>query len=322
MPLPAILPFLPFIAGAASQGANAIMQAGTNRRSRQFAREQYWRQREDALSDWEMQNAYNAPQAQMQRLEAAGLNPHLVYGQGAVANSSQPPRSSSAQGAPAQAPRIDLQEPFMGYADMRIKNATADNLAEQKRLMELEGLVKLMNIKKIDAETKYKDVATARGKFELDLRSSNSEALAGIIQQQLKKMQADTQFTLNQDERNAALNASNLAEAAERILSIRQGIAKSKDEQNEIAARIRNLDKDTELKKADIVLREKGIYPGDPLWLRALIQWLQTGKALEIFDGKKLNLFGASDDLPAVERIRRRNQRFSDSTIQNFKFQP
>jgi len=39
---------------------------------------------------WDLQNQYNSPLAQMQRLRDAGLNPKLVYGQGAVGNTSSP----------------------------------------------------------------------------------------------------------------------------------------------------------------------------------------------------------------------------------------
>lgn len=41
---------------------------------------------------WNMQNAYNSPEAQMQRFRAAGLNPHLIYGQGNPGNASSPPQ--------------------------------------------------------------------------------------------------------------------------------------------------------------------------------------------------------------------------------------
>lgn len=40
---------------------------------------------------WHMQNAYNSPQQQMARFGAAGLNPHLIYGQGSAGNSSGTP---------------------------------------------------------------------------------------------------------------------------------------------------------------------------------------------------------------------------------------
>lgn len=40
---------------------------------------------------WHMQNAYNSPEEQMKRFGAAGLNPHLIYGQGSAGNSQGTP---------------------------------------------------------------------------------------------------------------------------------------------------------------------------------------------------------------------------------------
>ena len=42
---------------------------------------------------WNMQNAYNTPQAQMERLKQAGLNPNLMYGQGNVGNATAAPKA-------------------------------------------------------------------------------------------------------------------------------------------------------------------------------------------------------------------------------------
>lgn len=41
---------------------------------------------------WGMNNAYNSPEAQMQRFTQAGLNPHLIYGQGNAGNSQSFPQ--------------------------------------------------------------------------------------------------------------------------------------------------------------------------------------------------------------------------------------
>lgn len=41
---------------------------------------------------WNEQNLYNSPQAQMARFGNAGLNPHLIYGQGSAGNASSPPQ--------------------------------------------------------------------------------------------------------------------------------------------------------------------------------------------------------------------------------------
>lgn len=40
---------------------------------------------------WHKQNEYNSPEEQMKRFGAAGLNPHLIYGQGNPGNASAPP---------------------------------------------------------------------------------------------------------------------------------------------------------------------------------------------------------------------------------------
>lgn len=63
-----------------------------------------------SVEDWHRQNAYNSPEAQMQRLKDAGLNPHLIYGTGSAStgNATQQP-IYHASGAPdyqaVQAPR-------------------------------------------------------------------------------------------------------------------------------------------------------------------------------------------------------------------------
>lgn len=41
-----------------------------------------------SIEQWNRQNAYNSPEAQMQRFKAAGLNPHLIYGQGNPGNAN------------------------------------------------------------------------------------------------------------------------------------------------------------------------------------------------------------------------------------------
>ena len=62
------------LVGAATQGAVAIGQ-GIGAGARQ-KRARKWQ-----LEDWDRVNKYNHPQAQMQRLKEAKLNPNLVYGQ-------------------------------------------------------------------------------------------------------------------------------------------------------------------------------------------------------------------------------------------------
>lgn len=57
---------------------------------RQLAEEEFQRN----LQMWNLQNAYNTPSSQMQRFKDAGLNPHLIYGQGSPGNATSAPSYS------------------------------------------------------------------------------------------------------------------------------------------------------------------------------------------------------------------------------------
>lgn len=83
----------------------------TNRANIQQADLAYKRNKELAqytfdknLEMWNLQNKYNAPGAQMQRLQEAGLNPHLMYGKGTVGNAQGMPQM---QQTPYVAPKMD-----------------------------------------------------------------------------------------------------------------------------------------------------------------------------------------------------------------------
>ena len=87
--------------GLFSSIGNVISTAMTNRANMKLADHQFAQN----VKMWNMQNEYNAPSAQVQRLKDAGLNPNLMYGSGTAAtgNSSQMPQYA----APTlQAPQI------------------------------------------------------------------------------------------------------------------------------------------------------------------------------------------------------------------------
>lgn len=96
---------------------NREWQTQESEKARQFNRElaewqnnmnvaQWQRERKAALEDWNRENAYNSPAAQMQRFQAAGLNPNLIYGQSNTGGSLSSPSiaGSLTSGAPASAP--------------------------------------------------------------------------------------------------------------------------------------------------------------------------------------------------------------------------
>lgn len=274
--------------GLIETGFNAAIQSGQNRQQRNFAREMYGRQRADALADWNMQNAYNAPDAQMQRLIAAGLNPNLVYGNGAVANATSQPRASSAPSASATAPRFDFQTPFMGMYDIQMKSNQMDMMQENMKLMRLKQMSELYAMENKAADTAKKTQDIKRSQFDLGLQIENRETLSESIRQHLAKLKADTQYTLDNNERQAAMNAQNVRKAAEEILSIRLGRAKTQEEINQIRQQIKNLETSRELQQLEIQWMKEGKVKGDWIWWRYINDAVSEALGKPSFEGLKI----------------------------------
>lgn len=81
------------------------------------------------LQAWHMQNEYNTPSAQLQRLKDAGLNPALVYGQGAsgaAGNAGSAPTYS-----PPSAPNVG-QAFQQGFVDSANALSTVTGLLSQR----------------------------------------------------------------------------------------------------------------------------------------------------------------------------------------------
>lgn len=85
---------------------------------------------------WNRANAYNTPEAQMQRFKQAGLNPKLIYGQSNMSTATLPK---------FQAPQYDYNPPvavdlpaiLSSYQDFRLKQAQIDNVKKQNELKDI-----------------------------------------------------------------------------------------------------------------------------------------------------------------------------------------
>lgn len=92
------------------------------------------------LDQWNRNNAYNHPAAQMQRLKASGLNPDLMYGQnagGAMGNSSSPAQGTNP--IPKQPFQLD---PLMLA---QLKNIEADTNLKNSDANQKDALTKSIN---------------------------------------------------------------------------------------------------------------------------------------------------------------------------------
>lgn len=133
-----------FIDGLWSLGSsvvNSFSQHQTNQANDQ--RQQ--RQNEYNFRMWELNNQYNDPASQMKRLERAGLNPNLIYGQNAQGASGM--SSSPAQGvSPFQAQSPVQTDPLM-LAQLKLLRAQeyktqmeGDGQDKQNQIMDRTGM--------------------------------------------------------------------------------------------------------------------------------------------------------------------------------------
>lgn len=152
-----------FVGGLAGAAASVY---STNQQNKNIDKQLAAQQRENALNreynlnlakmqnqwsveQWNRENAYNSPQAQIARMKAAGLNPDMMYGGGVSGNlsASSPQMTSGAPSSP-----ID-------WSNLANKKTIGTAVAEALQLEQMRA-----NIRKTDAEAgvtesdaKYRD---------------------------------------------------------------------------------------------------------------------------------------------------------------------
>lgn len=244
------------VAGGA---ANAISTGFQNRASRQWSEAMYKRQFSDNIRFWQMQNEYNSPQQQMNRLQQAGLNPNLVYGgsPGGAAGTAAPINTPDIQ-AP-QFRSVELGNTFSSlgaFFDYEIKQAQVDNLKMQNNV--------LLN------EAALKAATTARSQFDLGFAQEMRDVSADAMREAVRQTRANTEFTLSQNERAAVMQESNLLEAAERVLKMRAETATTRVQAQQMHQAIRNMKADEQLRRLEIELRQMGINPNASMFWQVL----------------------------------------------------
>lgn len=207
---------------------NKALQEQQNEMDRDFQRQMYDRSRQDAIADFHMQNQYNHPLQQMERLRQAGLNPNLIYGKGAE-NAAAQVKSANYQPQKQDAPQHSYDASLLGQVtnslslpyDLRAKQAQTDNLYK--------------TAEQIAADTTYKQALTAKTSVETAHGSLNlgiaNELRKNTIESSLLntyKQKSDIMFQLNENERrNIATDLSkaktmqDIKASGERILTER-----------------------------------------------------------------------------------------------------
>lgn len=258
---------IPFLAamGVAESAMNPVLQHLQNVKNRKFAREMYDRQRQDALIDWQTQNAYNSPKAQMERFKEAGLNPHLIYGQ---TNEAPAVRSSSSSSSQGTAPSFEPMSKIGQAYDVQMRSAQIDqtkeateNLKKQREVMNADILAKLKSVGFTDARIAeiMQNMEQRKTLFPHQLESAR---LAN------EKTESDIALAWRKDMRETLMNESNLEKQAEEIASLIKGRQKTQADIDRIRQEIILMRKDGTLKDYDIAYRKAGGNPNDATALK------------------------------------------------------
>lgn len=190
------MPVDPFILGSA-------ISAGSSIAGNIFNNNAIDRNNKAQIDLWNKTNEYNTPANQMKRFKDAGLNPHLIYGQG---------NSGNAGSAPASTPKsVDLTQfgsIVNTYLDLKQKDQQITNMQSENRGKEISNDINWFNLK----DEQYKagmDPANYKGTIRqklIDLDLDNKRQAFKKIGSEINKnvISTDAQkFKLSMDKKMA-----------------------------------------------------------------------------------------------------------------------
>lgn len=269
MPLP-VASLISAGASVLGTGLSALSTNRANRQNRSFQEDMYNRQKQDSLDFWHLQNQYNTPQAQMNRMKEAGLSPILPFLGGSGISGSNAQAISTPQRG-----QYDHKTPdFSGVSQagtraidamysMELKGAQLDNLKAQNSNIFADSALKAANAIRSGVSTEGEKLRNSQFGQLID---TNVEAAKQALRQ--STMQND--LTLERHEMAKAANASNLAEAAERITMSRLEQSLGKYRAEEYREKIKSMVQQQRLNDFELKLNQFGQTKNDDMIWRIL----------------------------------------------------
>lgn len=197
---------------------NHNLQKEENERNRQFTREMFEAQIKNNIHMWNLQNQYDLPKNQIERLRQAGINPDLYYG-GSSVPASSPISAASPSGSSSGFQPIS----FGNYDPLTTAQIGLINAQRDKVVSETKGQGFTNAI--LESDAKYRDA----------LNSGQVRAL---------------NVTINNTTADTDLKRSTISQISKNIEVSDQNIKESK-------ARIANLDEDTIGKRIDNLFKSE-----------------------------------------------------------------
>lgn len=172
------------IANAVTSKKARKWQSQENERQRQYMSELANRQNQWNLEQWNRENAYNSPSNKMKLLREAGLNPDLMYGQGAGSlQAASSPQLTAGEAGPTMdyskfMPNLELSSIAQNMANARLMNAQAEKVNSETKGQELTNFYQSVLNKYIDEE-KRQHITLQYG--EITLKGQMSEQMAAQV---------------------------------------------------------------------------------------------------------------------------------------------
>jgi len=276
---------MPFPIASAISAASSLIGAGlstyvtnkANAANRQYNADMYARERKDNLEFWRMQNEYNTPAAQMQRMKDAGISPLLPFlsGSGVGASSAGPIKDASTKNYDQKVPDLSGianagTRAIDAMYSLEVKNAQLDNLKAQNNNILTDTALKASNA--IRSKTSNEGEVLRNTQFARLMDTSVQAAREGLRQMTMANDWEPTRqkLMLDQNEMQKASNASNLAEAAERIAMSRIEQSMGKYRAEEYREKIKLLLQQQKLNQFELNLNQFGQTKNDDMIWRIL----------------------------------------------------
>ncbi len=176
-----------------------------------YNKQMYERQNADAIKFWQMQNAYNDPSKEIERLRAAGLNPAMMYGNG------QPAGSISAATAPQN--NVDgtaqMAAPVEPVYGSNAASAISDAMA---RSLQLWQGISQSRIASTDAEYRQVQILEMLNKLRADTHKTGQESK--VLDDTLDVLKATKEHRIMQSELTTASMKQSIKNMQESVISM------------------------------------------------------------------------------------------------------
>lgn len=267
------------ILGFGSSAMNVQAQRDVARENREWQEKMINQARDWELEQWHMQNEYNAPQAQMQRYNDAGLNPNLIYSQGTpgIAGQLSTTAPSSNQVAPQFDPSPMLQAAQIANqrkqtdSNVRLQDSQIAVQRQQVHNMTLQAVTEIARARNIDEQTKGQIIQNLVSDATKDTAIEQAQLNVDIARWQTKIQSMSYEEKKYQVEKYLPLSALKMQIE---MTAIASGIQLNQAQIGKLAVETQNAAITGDIQQLEkdwiVMQRGSGIAPTAPGWFQTI----------------------------------------------------